>query len=84
MQEELLTSKQLSAGTKAAITTWLQQLVVAISHCHAKGVAHRDLKPENLLLQDDGRLAVADFGLAGMFEGSTTPMTTTTCTPQVG
>ncbi|KAI4304419.1 hypothetical protein MLD38_039933 [Melastoma candidum] len=45
---------------------YLQQLVSAVSFCHARGVYHRDLKPENLLLDANGDLKVSDFGLSAM------------------
>lgn len=38
-----------------------------MSYLHSVGVCHRDLKPENLLTSEDGRIVVADFGLAKIF-----------------
>ncbi|KAL8518242.1 hypothetical protein ACS0TY_009564 [Phlomoides rotata] len=46
----------------------LEQLMVAIAFCHRLGVAHRDIKPDNILFDSRGKLKLADFGSAEMFE----------------
>ena len=43
----------------------------ALAHAHAHGVLHRDVKPGNVLLQADGSVALADFGIA-RFDGEAT------------
>jgi eukaryotic-like serine/threonine-protein kinase len=39
-------------------------LADAVAAAHEKGILHRDLKPDNLMLSDEGRLKILDFGLA--------------------
>ncbi|MBX2801359.1 MAG: serine/threonine protein kinase, partial [Myxococcales bacterium] len=66
-----------------AITDWLKrhgvmparqaiQVVMqacdGLAHAHGLGVVHRDVKPHNLLISDDGRILLTDFGIAQLAE----------------
>ena len=48
---------------------YFRQLVEGVSYCHSQGVAHRDLKPENLLLDENMKLRISDFGLSALYDG---------------
>jgi predicted Ser/Thr protein kinase len=45
----------------------------ALQYAHEKGVVHRDIKPENILLDRDGRVRIADFGIAALLGGPGDP-----------
>lgn len=49
------------------IKSFLYQLLRGIAFCHDRRVLHRDLKPQNLLINKEGDLKLADFGLARAF-----------------
>jgi serine/threonine protein kinase len=49
------------------VKSYLYQLLQGITFCHKRRILHRDLKPQNLLIDRQGTLKIADFGLARAF-----------------
>jgi serine/threonine-protein kinase len=52
---------RLSVSQAASVAA---QAARGLAHAHARGLVHRDVKPANLLFDDEGRVRVADFGVA--------------------
>jgi serine/threonine-protein kinase len=59
---DLLDRKGAVSPRRAIAIT--RQVADALAHAHACGLVHRDIKPGNILLADDGRVLVTDFGIA--------------------
>lgn len=58
-----------------------RELAIAMSHVHKVGVIHRDIKAANILITQEGRLQLCDFGVSGVLESSVAKRSTIIGTP---
>ncbi|KAK4366843.1 hypothetical protein RND71_014723 [Anisodus tanguticus] len=72
--EKKNTKKELGGGARGDNTfvkRYIEQLLSGLQHCHERGILHRDIKGSNLLIDKNGILKIADFGLANFYQTKT-------------
>jgi serine/threonine protein kinase len=52
------------------VLKYMEPLAAALDFAHQQGIVHRDLKPANVLIDEQERPVLADFGLARMMESA--------------
>lgn len=61
----LYTAEHFSVAT---VRIYIAEVVLALEHLHKLGIIYRDIKLENILLDGQGHIVLADFGLSKIFE----------------
>jgi hypothetical protein len=54
----------------AAVLRIIKSSLEALAYAHGRGMIHRDIKPANLMLENDGRVVLTDFGIAKIVTGN--------------
>ncbi|GFP82238.1 mitogen-activated protein kinase kinase kinase yoda [Phtheirospermum japonicum] len=59
---------------ESAIRSYTQQILSGLAYLHAKNTVHRDIKGANILVDPNGRVKLADFGMAKHITGQSCPL----------
>ena len=78
---QVIQAGELTSDQALAI---VPKLCEALHFAHKKGVVHRDIKPENILLDKEGNIKIADFGLARLLDKPNTAFTLTQDNQRMG
>uniref|UniRef100_A0A8C9S440 cyclin-dependent kinase n=1 Tax=Scleropages formosus TaxID=113540 RepID=A0A8C9S440_SCLFO len=65
--KKFMDSSSVTGISLPLVKSYLFQLLQGLAFCHSHRVLHRDLKPQNLLINAQGEIKLADFGLARAF-----------------
>ncbi|MAS96551.1 MAG: hypothetical protein CMO55_25460 [Verrucomicrobiales bacterium] len=71
LEEKLLSGNEISPGDTFRL---ILECCEALAFAHSKGILHRDIKPANLLIDREGILRVADFGVAKILSDDESPV----------
>jgi len=77
---DILSSRGPFAPDEAAKI--IKDVALALSHSHVKGIIHRDIKPANIMIDEEGVVKVADFGIARVMEDYSVTKTGVIGTPK--
>jgi len=69
LAEKIKRRATLTLGQKLKL---MEELCAGLGQAHEAGIIHRDIKPANLMVEQQGRLKILDFGIARVAEGNTT------------
>ncbi len=81
-QSLALRLKEVGLYDRADAWNIARAILDGLAYCHGQGVVHRDLKPANILVSDDGRVKITDFGVARVESTSLTQVGEILGTPQ--
>jgi serine/threonine protein kinase len=59
-----LSSKHPNSLPSAQIIAIITQFIETVQYLHSNGIIHRDIKPANILLSEDGKIKLCDFGIS--------------------